>query len=240
MNMYTRYVFYFLSFPFLSFTFPVHLFLVYSCIFPVKISCAISPRSSFPHLSRDSVLLYFHLNFCPLTFFPCFECAESCGRNLLNLSIIHRTNRFIDSCACSMQDHTSFSQTNTNVVRYISPNLFIPFFHVFLFYIAPLFLSWSVPFRSNNPIIHFLWRGSHSSARWQAVYSRVEVTLLLPFFSSFLRHCYCTFSFKSTGGVTRDPFYLFDISAAAEFLHDTPKISSFLNFLSSFGTCMTA
>jgi hypothetical protein len=38
---------------------------------------------------------------------------------------------------------------------------------------------------------------------------------------------YCTFSFKSTGGVTRDPFYLFDISAAAEFLRDTSKISAF-------------
>jgi hypothetical protein len=37
---------------------------------------------------------------------------------------------------------------------------------------------------------------------------------------------YCTFSFKSTGGVTRDPFYLFDNSAAAEFLRDTSKIST--------------
>jgi hypothetical protein len=51
---------------------------------------------------------------------------------------------------------------------------------------------------------------------------------------------YCTFSFKSTGGVTRDLFYLFDILAAAEFLRDTskistfePKISSFLHFLGS-------
>jgi hypothetical protein len=57
---------------------------------------------------------------------------------------------------------------------------------------------------------------------------------------------YCTFSFKSTGGVTRDPFYLFDISAAAEFLRDTPKISafepkisSFLHFLGSLETCVT-
>jgi hypothetical protein len=38
---------------------------------------------------------------------------------------------------------------------------------------------------------------------------------------------YWTISFKSTGGVTRDPFYLFDISAAAEFLRDTSKISAF-------------
>jgi hypothetical protein len=58
---------------------------------------------------------------------------------------------------------------------------------------------------------------------------------------------YCTFSFKSTGGVTRDPFYLFDISAAAEFLCDTfkisafeLKISSFLHFWGSLGTCVTA
>jgi hypothetical protein len=38
---------------------------------------------------------------------------------------------------------------------------------------------------------------------------------------------YCTFSFKSTGGVMRDPFYLFDISAVTEFLRDTSKISAF-------------
>jgi hypothetical protein len=38
---------------------------------------------------------------------------------------------------------------------------------------------------------------------------------------------YCTISFKLTGGVTRDPFYLFDISAAADFLRDTSKISAF-------------
>jgi hypothetical protein len=38
---------------------------------------------------------------------------------------------------------------------------------------------------------------------------------------------YWTISFKSTGGVMRDPFYLFDISAAAEFLLDTSKISAF-------------
>jgi hypothetical protein len=35
------------------------------------------------------------------------------------------------------------------------------------------------------------------------------------------------FFIQSTGGVTRDPFYLFDISAAAEFLRDTSKISAF-------------
>jgi hypothetical protein len=53
--------------------------------------------------------------------------------------------------------------------------------------------------------------------------------------------------FKSTGGVTRDPFYLFNISAVAEFLSETPKISafepkisSFLHFLGSLGTCVTA
>jgi threonine/homoserine/homoserine lactone efflux protein len=46
--------------------------------------------------------------------------------------------------------------------------------------------------------------------------------------------------------VTHIPFYLFDISAAAEFLHDTSeilafklKISSFLHFLGSLGTCVT-
>jgi hypothetical protein len=45
----------------------------------------------------------------------------------------------------------------------------------------------------------------------------------------------------------RDPFYLFDISAVAEFLRDNPKISafepkisSFLHFLGSLGTCVTA
>jgi hypothetical protein len=50
------------------------------------------------------------------------------------------------------------------------------------------------------------------------------------------------FSFKSTGGVTRDSFYLFDISAAAEILRDTPrnstfelKILPFLQFLGSLG-----
>jgi hypothetical protein len=38
---------------------------------------------------------------------------------------------------------------------------------------------------------------------------------------------YCTFSFKSTGGVTRDTFYLFNISAAGEFLRSTSKFSTF-------------
>jgi hypothetical protein len=45
----------------------------------------------------------------------------------------------------------------------------------------------------------------------------------------------------------RDPFYLFEISAAAEFLRDTSKIStfqakisSFLPFLGSLGPCVTA
>jgi hypothetical protein len=58
---------------------------------------------------------------------------------------------------------------------------------------------------------------------------------------------YCTFTFKSTGGVMCDSFYLFDISATAEFVRDTseistfePKISSFLHFLGSLGTCVTA
>jgi hypothetical protein len=58
---------------------------------------------------------------------------------------------------------------------------------------------------------------------------------------------YCTFPFKSTGGVMRDPFYLFDMSAAAEFSCDTTKflaffceISSFWRFLGSFGARMTA
>jgi hypothetical protein len=60
---------------------------------------------------------------------------------------------------------------------------------------------------------------------------------------------YCTISFKSTGGVTRDPFYLFDISAAADFLRDTSKISAFepeilpflpFFFLRQFGACVTA
>jgi hypothetical protein len=50
---------------------------------------------------------------------------------------------------------------------------------------------------------------------------------------------YCTFSFKSTGGVTRDSFYLFDISAPAEFLCDTSKLSTFepkiLSFFALFG-----
>jgi hypothetical protein len=43
-----------------------------------------------------------------------------------------------------------------------------------------------------------------------------------------------------------DPFYLFDILTATEFLHDTsknstfePKISSFWHFLGSLGTGMT-
>jgi hypothetical protein len=43
-----------------------------------------------------------------------------------------------------------------------------------------------------------------------------------------------------------DPVYLFDISAAVEFLHDTSKISafelkisSFFPFLGSLGTCVT-
>jgi hypothetical protein len=39
---------------------------------------------------------------------------------------------------------------------------------------------------------------------------------------------------KSTGGVMRDPFYPFDILAAAEFLRDTSKISTFEPKLSSF------
>jgi hypothetical protein len=47
---------------------------------------------------------------------------------------------------------------------------------------------------------------------------------------------YCTFSFKSTGGVMHDPFYLFNISAAAEFLCDTSKISAFEPKISSFFT----
>jgi hypothetical protein len=34
---------------------------------------------------------------------------------------------------------------------------------------------------------------------------------------------YWGFSFKSTGGVTRDPIYQFDISTAAEFSRDTPQ-----------------
>jgi hypothetical protein len=37
---------------------------------------------------------------------------------------------------------------------------------------------------------------------------------------------YWGFSFKSTGGVTRDPIYRFDISTAAEFSRDTSKIST--------------
>jgi hypothetical protein len=44
---------------------------------------------------------------------------------------------------------------------------------------------------------------------------------------------YWTISFKSTWGVMHNPFYLFDILAAAKFLHDTSKISAFeLKFLS--------
>jgi hypothetical protein len=44
---------------------------------------------------------------------------------------------------------------------------------------------------------------------------------------------YWTISFKLRWGVMRDPFYLSDISAAAEFLRDTLKISAFeLKFLS--------
>jgi hypothetical protein len=70
----------------------------------------------------------------------------------------------------------------------------------------------------------------------------------MPYFYGNTAHKngYCTFSFKSTGGVMHDPFYLFDISAAAKFFHDTfkilafePKISSFLHFLGSLGTCVT-
>jgi hypothetical protein len=45
---------------------------------------------------------------------------------------------------------------------------------------------------------------------------------------------YWTISFKSTWGVTRDPFYLFDISATAEFLRDTSKISAFESKFLSF------
>jgi hypothetical protein len=44
---------------------------------------------------------------------------------------------------------------------------------------------------------------------------------------------YWGFSFKSTG-VTRDPIYQFDISTAAEFLRDTPKISTFSRKFSFF------
>jgi hypothetical protein len=44
---------------------------------------------------------------------------------------------------------------------------------------------------------------------------------------------------KSTGGVTRDPFYLFDISAAAKFLCDTLKISAFEPKILQFGACVT-
>jgi hypothetical protein len=53
---------------------------------------------------------------------------------------------------------------------------------------------------------------------------------------------YYTFPIKSTGGVTRNLFYLFDISAAAEFLRDTSKFSAFermfsfcLHFLGRLG-----
>jgi hypothetical protein len=35
---------------------------------------------------------------------------------------------------------------------------------------------------------------------------------------------YRTISMKSTGGVTRDPIYLFDISTLAKVLRDYPKI----------------
>jgi hypothetical protein len=45
---------------------------------------------------------------------------------------------------------------------------------------------------------------------------------------------YWGFSFKSTGGVTRDPIYEFDISTAAEFSRDTPKISTFSQKIASF------
>jgi hypothetical protein len=58
---------------------------------------------------------------------------------------------------------------------------------------------------------------------------------------------YCTFSFKSTGGVTRDSFYLFDILAAAEILRDTLrsstfelKILCFWQFLGGLGAYVTA
>jgi hypothetical protein len=52
--------------------------------------------------------------------------------------------------------------------------------------------------------------------------------------SRFSVQKYWTISFKSTGGVTRDPFYLFDILAAAEFLRDTSKISAFEPQISPF------
>jgi hypothetical protein len=42
------------------------------------------------------------------------------------------------------------------------------------------------------------------------------------------------FSFKSTGGVTRDQFGLFDNSTTAKFWRDTAKISTFLNEIFSF------
>lgn len=53
---------------------------------------------------------------------------------------------------------------------------------------------------------------------------------------------YCTFPIKSTGGATRNLFYLFDISAAAKFLRETWKFSAFervfpfcLHFLGRLG-----
>jgi hypothetical protein len=50
--------------------------------------------------------------------------------------------------------------------------------------------------------------------------------------------------------MTRDPFYLFDISAATEILHDTPENSAFepkflsflpfiFIFIRQFGACVT-
>jgi hypothetical protein len=57
---------------------------------------------------------------------------------------------------------------------------------------------------------------------------------------------YWGFSFKSTGGVMRDPIYLFDISTAAKFLRDTfknfdilTKNFAFLQFSSSFQASVT-
>jgi hypothetical protein len=45
---------------------------------------------------------------------------------------------------------------------------------------------------------------------------------------------YWGFSFKSTGGVTRDPFFKFDISTPAKIWRDTPEISAFPTKISAF------
>jgi hypothetical protein len=57
---------------------------------------------------------------------------------------------------------------------------------------------------------------------------------------------YCTISFKSTRGVTRDMFYLFDISVETLVAHDTPQNFDiltqnfvFLAFFGIFGACVT-